>query len=172
MKNVQENAVIIAHSASAWDSRSGILRTRLTGPTGPAEVVAWRASLYIAAARLPRGTHFKLLVDIRGYNVADVEPPVHQVQREVIPIFLANYHYRTGFLDFFGVKWDFGATKEDAYCVAVAHVHNECGKMDLYRQTLGREDEGFSCRLDEAEAWIKDVPSKLSGIEGAVFPNS
>lgn len=95
-----------------------------------------------------------MLVDIRGYSVSDMDPTVHKVQREVIPLFLASHHFRTGFIDFFGVKGEIAASRDNATCLAVAHVHHDCPKMELYRQTLGREEEGFFCQLPEAEAWL------------------
>lgn len=141
-------------AASAWDARQGVLRTRFCGVVGIGEVVAWRAGLYTAAAGIPRDTPFKMLVDIRGYSVTDMDPTVHKVQREVIPLFLAGHHFRTGFIDFFGVKGEITASRDNATCLAVAHVHHDCPKMELYRQTLGREEEAFFCQLPEAESWL------------------
>ena len=152
-------------ASSAWDARQAILRTRFAGPSGIAEVVAWRAGLYAAAAAIPRLAAFKLLADLRGYEAAEMDPPVHKVQREVIPLFLSTYHFRTGFIDFFGVKGDIVRYREEAHCVGVAHVHHDGPKMDLYRQTLGREDESFFSALPEAEAWISGLPIQAKPLE-------
>lgn len=156
-----EEASIIIPATTTWDPRSSILRTRFSGPAGIADVVSWRAGLYAAAALIRRGTSFKLLVDIRGYDVAAIDPSVHRVQREVIPIFLASHHFRTGFIDFFGVKGEISPSKEDALCTAVAHLHHEETKMNLYRQTLGRNVENFFSDLPEAEAWLVDMPWRM-----------
>jgi hypothetical protein len=162
---------ILVPATTTWDSRSSILRTRFTSPAGIADVVSWRAGLYAAAAVIRRGTSFKLLVDIRGYDVAATDPSVHKVQRDVIPIFLAAHHFRTGFIDFFGVKGDLSPSKEDAVCVAVAHLHHEESKMHLYRQTLGRDVESFFSDLHDAENWLMDMPWRQDEpLERAVLP--
>jgi hypothetical protein len=163
---LQGRAIVIrVMASSAWDARQAILRTRFPGPAGIAEVVAWRAGLYAAAASIPRLSSFKLLVDLRGYEVSVMEPSVHKVQREIVPIFLATYHFRTGFIDFFGVKGDTVRYREEAHCRGVAHVHHDAPKMELYRQTLGRDDESFFSSLPEAEAWIASVPLEPKPLE-------
>jgi hypothetical protein len=162
---VMEERAITVQPGSLWDPARNILRTRFTGPAGIAQVVSWRAGLYAAAAAIPRHGAFKLLVDIRGYQVAQTDPAVHKVQREVIPLFLATYHFRTGFIEFFGVKGEVVPVKEDARCMAVAHVHHESGKMELYRQTLGRENEGFFSQIQEAETWIASMPLSFRSLE-------
>jgi hypothetical protein len=128
-------------------------------------VVSWRAGLYAAAASIPRLASFKLLVDLRGYEVATMDPAVHKVQREVIPNFLSSYHFRTGFIEFFGVKGEVVRNHEDIHCLAVAHIHHEGPKLDLYRKTLSREEESFFSSLPEAEAWISAMPVQLRPLE-------
>lgn len=167
----RREVLIIVPATTTWDPRSFILRTRFSSPAGIADVVSWRAGLYAAAAVIRRGSSFKLLVDIRGYDVASTDPSVHKVQREVVPIFLAAHHFRTGFIDFFGVKGDVSPSKEDAICVAVAHLHHEEPKMNLYRQALGREVENFFSDLPEAESWLSDFPWRQDEpLERAVLP--
>ena len=139
-------------------AKTSILRTRFSSPAGIADVVSWRAGLSAAAAIMPRGASFKLLVDIRGYDVAKTNPTVHKVQREVVPIFLVAHSFRTGFIEFFGVKEDFVSSRKDAFCQAVAHLHHEEAKMNLYRQTLGRKVENFFSDLPEAETWLAELP--------------
>lgn len=146
---------------SSWDPVTGILRTRFPGPAGIAQVVSWRAGLYAAAACLSRETTFKLLVDTRGYNVAEIDPLVHKVQREVIPLFLATHHFRTGLIEFFGLKGEVTAVDGDARCLAVAHVHHECPRTELYRQAMGRDTENFFCLNQEAEAWLAEIPGSM-----------
>lgn len=156
---------IHVEASSAWDARQAILRTRFAGPAGIAEVVAWRAGLHAAAASIPRLASFRLLVDLRGYEVAAMDPAVHKVHREVIPLFLSCHHFRSGFIDFFGVKGDIDRRHGDIRCLAVAHVHHEGPKMDLYRKTLSRQDENFFSSLSEAEAWITAQSGQFQPLE-------
>jgi hypothetical protein len=165
--SVPEGSTITVQPGSTWDPTRSILRTRFSGPAGIAQVVSWRAGLYAAAAAIPARTVFKLLVDLRGYQVGSMDPSVHKVQRDVIPLFLATYHFRTGFIDFFGVKGEVIPIKEDARCIAVAHVHHEGPKVELYRQTLGRENETFFSQIQEAEAWISATPLGLRPAESS-----
>lgn len=161
-----EGLPITVQPGTSWDPSRSILRTRFSGPCGIAQVVTWRAGLYAAAALIPARSAFKLLVDIRGYQVGDIDPSVHKVQREVIPLFLATYHFRTTFIDYFGVKGEVVPIKEDARCTAVAHVHHDESKMGLYRQTLGRELEAFFHQIQDAEAWIQALPLAPSALHG------
>jgi hypothetical protein len=142
--------------ATAWRAQARILATRLTGPVYLEDVNRWREELYEMSARIPAASQFKMLVDLRGYEVDRIAREVHQVQREVIPRFLAGYKFRVAFLDLFEVG-ELNVPERNAVCVAVAHVHHDCNKMELYDQSLGRPHEHFFCHIADAETWLAEA---------------
>jgi hypothetical protein len=129
----------------------GLLRTRLSGLLRADDVDAWRDGLNRTAAAIP--TPFRMLVDIRGYEVAEQDPSVHRTQREVVPLFLAAHGFRPAFFDLFEAEPP-PPTDGAARCLAVAHVHHDAAKMAGYTERLGRAAERFFTDPGEAEAWL------------------
>ena len=61
-----------------------LLTTRLTGVVTTEDVQRWKESLERDAAAIPDGGTFKLLLDLCGYEPADIE--AHKAMRAVIPL--------------------------------------------------------------------------------------
>jgi hypothetical protein len=155
-------AFIIYHSTfiispvftSHWNSDEATLVTRLSGPIDLDGILNWKSGLYEAAEKIPADSRFKMLIDIRGYEVADIDREAHKVQREVIPIFLAEHDFRAGYLDLFPEVPDIDVAKRGPVCITVAHVHHDCSKMENYNSRFGRENEQFFCDVEAAEQWL------------------
>ena len=146
-------------TSTDWHPDDTLLVTRITGTLSLGDVQAWQYDLDQHAARLP--ATFKLLVDLRGYEVSDQAPEVHRLQREVIPLFLARHGVIVGFFDLFGTTpSDLPATRQ-ARCIAVAHVHHDAAKMALYNERLGRPEERFFTDPAEARAWLQHAGEEI-----------
>ncbi len=141
-----------------WRADQHVLLTRVSGTLQPADLEAWRLGLFETAALIPASQDFRLLVDLRGYTVADQEREIHMELRNVVPQFLLDHGFRAGFLDLFEVPDTPSDTSDTARCIAAAHVHHECQKMAMYNEQLGRPQERFFCSRAEAEAWIVVAP--------------
>jgi len=139
-----------------WRDCARILATWLSGPVDLGDVNRWRDDLYDISTHIPAASQFKMLVDLRGYDVDQIAREVHQVQREIIPRFLAGYKFRVALLDLFEVG-ELSVPERNAVCTAVAHVHHDCNKMELYDQSLGRPYEYFFCHIADAETWLAKI---------------
>lgn len=137
-----------------WRKEEGILATRVAGVLRKEDVERWSEGLKGEGASIEPGTPFRMLVDIRGYEVAEQDREVHQAQRVVIPNFLAVHGFVVGFFRLFEAEPEVEADPSKGRCVAVAHVHHDCGKMENYNAQLGRDEERFFCDVGEARAWL------------------
>lgn len=143
--------------SNEWSAEARLLTTRISGPVSLADVEAWIEGLRAAEDCIPPGEPFRMLIDLRGYEVADVDPEVHKVQREIIPRFLARHGFRAAYLSLFEESEELAIETDGPICAAAAHVHHDCNKMTLYDGRLGRANERFFCDLSEAEEWLAAV---------------
>ena len=142
-----------------WLDDAQVLSTRVAGVLSLDDVERWRQDLQRTVRRLPREGVFRMLVDVRGYEVADQNRHVHQVMREVIPLFLAAHGFRVGFFDLYQAEPSVGRDAAEALCVAAAHVHHDQAKMERYNELLGTTSERFFSDLAEAAAWLQHTPA-------------
>jgi len=139
-----------------WHPEARLLKTRVSGVLSADDVQAWKARLDEAGARIPPAQPFRMLIDIRGYQVADQARDVHQVMREVTPLFLAAHGFTVGFFSLYDEAPPL-ARNDVARCGAVAHVHHDVAKMDRYNELLATPHERFFTDAEEAEAWLLAV---------------
>ena len=144
-------------TTSTWQAQTNLLSTRVAGVLTLDEVRRWKEGLEQMARRISKDETFRMLVDIRGYEVADQEREVHQAMREVVPLFLAAHGFRMGFFDLYEEEPPVGRGETSARCVAVAHVHHDAGKMERYNELLARPAERFFTDADEAERWLREA---------------
>ncbi len=138
---------------SLWNPMDRVLATRIGGNTDLAGVAEWRGSLARELSRIEDGSTFKIIVDLRGYEIADLA--AHQEMRAIIPLTLAEYGFRTALLDLFeGVELPL-RNRYGISCVAAAHVHHDEGKMTAYDRELGRSNERFFTNYRRALEWIQ-----------------
>ena len=140
--------------STVWSAPERLLSTRLTGVQSLESVRDWADALEAEAARIPADQSFAMLVDIRGYEVAEQPAEVHRVGREVIPRFLARHGFEVGFFRLLEVENQIPADPLLARCLHVAHVHHDPDKMERYEQTLGRDEERFFTDPGRAREWI------------------
>ena len=144
-----------AVAETGWDAEAATLATRLGGEVSLADVRRWKESLERELARIPDGARFRMIVDLTGYDVGDLE--AHKEMRVVVPLTLAAYGHRTALLDLFDpVDLPIGTTR-GITCVAVAHVHHDAEKMRQYDERIARDDERFFTDAASAEAWIRGI---------------
>ena len=145
-------------STAVWtryEESSGLLRTRVHSVLSSEDVARWEEELDVATRALPASATFRMLVDIRGYEVSEQDPSVHRRQRLVVPTFLARRGMEVGFFRLFEVENTIAAEPDLARCTAVAHVHHDANKLQLYNERLRTEREAFFTDPAEAEAWLR-----------------
>jgi hypothetical protein len=146
-----------SNTASVWDSNSRILSTHLTGNITLTDVAVWTQGLENEALKIPDNSSYALLVNLVGFEPVSLD--AHKAMRDVIPLFLTRYNFRTGFFDLVQAP-DIPLTKTRGIeCIAHANVHHDKSKMDTYNEKIGSEKERFLTNIDEAKIWLK---SKIS----------
>lgn len=139
-----------------WHADQKLLVTRFSGKPTLAEVRQWKNELYDTTRLFPDNTQFKMLIDLQGYTVDLVEKEIHFEQREVIPTFLSLHNFKVGYLSLFEVDIEIKAGERNLNCVAVAHIHHECHKMEAYDQKFGKSNDRYFCDSAAAEKWINE----------------
>jgi hypothetical protein len=135
-----------------------IIRTRLTGLVSAESARAWQRQLQAQLRALPDRTQFALLLDIRGYEPADLD--AHKVMRAVVPEILIRHGMRPAFLDLFpGTPEPVLETERGIRVIAFANVHHDATKMSDYERRIGRDDQRFFTDINAAEEWLESVLS-------------
>ncbi|HUR41913.1 MAG TPA: hypothetical protein VM240_12190 [Verrucomicrobiae bacterium] len=143
---------------SNWDATAGLLTTHLGGEPTRDHIARWEAGLHAALAA-SAGAPLKILIDLAGYEVADVPWEVHREQREVFPRLLLALGLRPGYFNLIGATPAAGPGIRPRL-VAVAHVHHDREKMAHHEAVLGtRNDRYFSDRA-AALGWLRDLPAR------------
>jgi hypothetical protein len=129
-----------------------VIEARLTGTVTVADVERWKASLEQRIAEVPDGGAFALLVDLRGYEPADLD--AHKAFRTTVPGILARHGFRPGFAELLGTDVEVTTTR-GVRCVAHANVHHDAQKMGDYERRIGRANERFFTSIVDARTWIR-----------------
>lgn len=141
-----------------WISEINLIITRLKGEVDEKDVREWKESLQKTYEHLADNSKFKILIDLYGFQAKDLE--VHKQYREMIPLSLARFGWKVGYVDMFERAKDLILTTERGIqCVAAVHVHQDETKINKYEELYSRENEHFWTDLKRAEEWIRNYPA-------------
>lgn len=144
-----------------WISEISLIITRLKGEVDETDVKEWNQSLQETFAKLPNHSKFKILIDLYGFQAKNLE--VHKQYREIVPLTLARFGWKVGYVDMFERKKDLVLTTDRGIqCVAAVHVHQDETKINKYEELYSRENEHFWTDLEKAEEWIRDYQKGLT----------
>ena len=147
---------------SRWDPERGVLVTELEGTVDVEAVRTWRAGLQAEVDRIPDGTSFKLLLDLTGYEPADLD--AHKEMRMVVPDLLVAHGLRPAFTDLLPEAPEPELrTERGVVCVAFANVHHDETKMTHYEERIATTTQRFFTSRSAAEAWLATVPPVAAG---------
>lgn len=137
-----------------WFPEQKLLETRLVGDVSQEDVAYWKKTLEETLANIEVGSSFKILVDFYGFKAIDL--PTHKLYREVIPLLLADYNWKVGYVDLFEEAQQMKfSSKKGITCFAAAHVHQDEEKIKKYQENFGRENERFFTDPQQAKDWIR-----------------
>lgn len=145
-----------------------VVTTELRGSVTVADVERWAARLRGDVAALPEGTRFRLLLDLTGYEPADIA--AHKAMRLVVPRLLADHGMRPAFADLFPedeapvVRAEQGVVVE-----AFANVHHDPEKMRRYEELIATPTQRFFTSRGDAEAWLAGLPTGPQPGDAASF---
>lgn len=132
-----------------------LLVTRLSGILNEEDIVAWKASLEAALATVPDNGSFKILVNLHGFQAENYE--VHKKYRVIIPLLLAGYGYRIGYLDMFPEADVVLRNTRGIRCLAMANVHHDNTKMEDYSRRFSGPAEAYFTVPGDALDWIQHL---------------
>lgn len=138
-----------------WEQNESLIITRLTGPVTVSDVIEWEQELQDVFQTLPKGTQFKMFVNLHGLSPSSVD--AHKAYRNVIPLLLSRYGWRIGYLDLFeeanALKI---TTTNECQCYAAVHCHQDGYKIQEYEKRFGKENEHFYEDPVLSESWIRN----------------
>lgn len=141
-------------TTSSWNADQRLLTTVLSGNVNLEEIEAWKASLAAALQQIPDNSEFKMFVNLHGFKATDFE--AHKAMRTVIPLALADYNFRAGYVDLFE-NVDLPLHKKRGItCKATVHVHHDASKIDEYDRRFGNERERFFTDPELGADWINN----------------
>jgi len=158
-KNVKRKKIMNTEFETKWISDKNLIITRLKGEVNEREVKEWNQSLQETFGKLSNNSKFKVLIELFGFQARSLE--VHKQYREIIPLSLANFGWKVGYVDMFERKKDLVIKSERGIqCVAAVHVHHDETKINRYEELYSRENEHFWTDLKKAEEWIRNYSTR------------
>lgn len=141
-----------------WYANEQLLVTKLNGKMNSIDIERWKDSLHAVMDTIPGNTSFKILVDLHGFEAENTE--VHKEYRAIIPLLLADYGYRIGYLDMFPEATAEMQNKRGVQCVAMANVHHNADKMLDYETRFSKPHEHYFTEPEAALNWIRQFGIK------------
>lgn len=141
-------------TTSQWYPEEKLLETILSGDVDEDDIVRWENSLEKATNQIPEGSTFKCLVNLHGFTAININ--AHKRYRTIIPLTLAKYNWKVGYVDLFEEASQLTFSKNrNIQCLAAVHVHQDETKISKYEEKFGRDNEHFMTDPDKAKAWIR-----------------
>lgn len=156
---------------SDWYPADQLIVTQLSGLVDKSDIIYWQQTLNAAFRLVPDSAEFKIFVNLHGFTASDLD--AHQYFRSIIPLTLAAYGWRVGYLAMFpdeAEKLTVSHTR-NIRCIAAVHCHHDVSKIERYQALYSSDIEHFYSDPHLAEAWIKaavqynrDTKNRTTGI--------
>jgi hypothetical protein len=141
-------------TTTEWHPDKKLIITQLSRDVDLADVELWETSFKNTLDTIEDNGIFKIFVNLHGFKAADIE--AHKRYRSIIPLTLADYGWKVGYVDLFDEARDMSFKNiRGIRCVAAAHVHHDETKIEKYEMNFGRENERFFTDPKRAEEWIE-----------------
>jgi hypothetical protein len=137
---------------SFWFKDQQLILTRISGHVSERDVANWDRTLQTSLEQVPDNGAFKIMVDLHGFKAENFE--VHKQFRTIIPLTLANYGWRVGYLDMFPEASITLKRIRGIQCMAAVHVHQDESKIKNYDENFSRFNERFFTDPVIARNWI------------------
>jgi hypothetical protein len=138
-----------------YDPRKRIVSTAISGDADPQTIQDWQNSFSTTLEQIPDNTAFRVFINLHGFKALDLD--AHKQFRKIIPLTLARYGWKVGYIDLFPEQANEIAitSARGVRCVAAAHVHHDQTKMDLYETKFSRTNEHFFVDPVAARSWLE-----------------
>ncbi len=140
-----------------WYPEKRLVVTHISGDLEKEDVEQWEKSFKNTLDQIEDHSTFKIFVNMYGFKAVDID--THKRFRGVIPLTLADYGWKVGYVNLFEeeAKTMTYKTTRGIKCVAAAHAHHDETKMDLYETRFSSDAEHFFVDATQALQWIESL---------------
>lgn len=140
-----------------WFPEKRLLVTHISGDIEISDIERWEKSFIDTFNQLEDNTVFKIFVNMNGFKAVNID--AHKRFRAIIPLTLADYGWKVGYLALFEeeAKTIIYKNTRGIQCVGVAHSHQDEAKMDLYETRFSSDREHFFIDPIKARLWIENL---------------
>ncbi|WPP52172.1 hypothetical protein [Catalinimonas niigatensis] len=140
-----------------WYPEKRLVVTHISGDIEKDDIEQWEKSFKKALEQIEDNTTFKIFVNMYGFKAVNID--AHKRFRGVIPLTLADYGWKVGYVDLFEEEAKTMTYKhtKGIKCVGAAHAHQDKTKMDLYETRFSSEREHFFFDPTQASQWIEHL---------------
>jgi len=140
-----------------WYPEKQLVVTQISGDVDQSDIEQWESSLQSALGQLKEGEAFKIFVNLYGFKAVDL--PAHKRFRNIVPLTLAQYGWKVGYVDLFEDEAQtlrYSNTR-GIQCTGAAHCHDDRTKMERYESNYSRDREHFFTDPEQALRWIESL---------------
>lgn len=140
-----------------WYPEQRLIVTHISGDLEKDDIEQWERSFKDALDRIEENTAFKIFVNMHGFKAVNID--AHKRFRTIIPLTLADYGWKVGYLNLFedDAKTLTYKNTRGIKCVGAAHAHQDETKMALYETRFSSEKERFFVDPEQARQWLEDL---------------
>lgn len=142
---------------SVWYPEKRLVVTQISGEVEIHDIEKWENAFRSTLEQIEESTTFKMFVNMYGFNAMNIE--AHKRFRGVIPLTLADYGWKVGYVDLFEeeAKTITYKNTRGIQCLAAAHSHQDEIKMNKYETLFGCGKEHFFSDPTRALQWIENL---------------
>jgi hypothetical protein len=142
---------------TTWFPEKKLLVTHISGDIEKPDIEKWENSLKEALDKIDDNESFKVFINMHGFTAVDID--AHKRFRGIVPLTLADYGWKVGYVDLFEEEAKTMTYKNTRgiKCVGAAHAHQDETKMDLYETRFSGEREHFFKDPTKAIEWIESL---------------
>ena len=140
-----------------WYPEKRLVVTHISGDLEKTDIEEWEKSFKETLEKIEDNSIFKIFINMYGFKAIDID--AHKRFREVVPLTLADYGWKVGYLNLFEEeeKTMTYTTTRGIRCVGAAHSHQDETKMELYETKFSSEREHFFPDPTQAMLWIENL---------------
>lgn len=140
-----------------WYPEKRMIVTQISGDLDVAEIERWEQSFKEALRLIDDNTTFKIFVNMFGFKAVNIG--AHKRFRNIIPLTLADYGWKVGYLNLFEEEARTMTFKNirGIRCIGAAHAHQDETKTELYETRFSRDNERFFPDPIQAQRWIENL---------------
>lgn len=140
-----------------WYPEKRLVITHISGDIEKDDIEQWEKSFKNTLDQIEDNITFKIFINMYGFKAVNID--THKRFRAVIPLTLADYGWKVGYVDLFEEEAEAMTYKNTRgiKCVGAAHSHQDETKMDLYKTRFSSDREHFFLDPTQARQWIENL---------------